>query len=133
MQWYLKVLKNYATFRGRARRKEYWMFTLFHAIILIVLAILMGLFSDPYSPESIGVFGYILALYVIATFIPSLAVLVRRLHDMGKSGWWAILNFIPLVNSIGGIILLVFTCIDSESGGNRFGPNPKNNSTSLIA
>ena len=92
-------------------------------------------FMDPYALESIsiGFFGYVLGIYVLATFIPTLAVTVRRLHDMGKNGWWILLNFIPFVNYIGGIILLVFTCIDSEPNNNKFGPNPKNGSTSLTA
>lgn len=113
MEWYLKVLKNYVGFGGRARRKEYWMFYLFNFIIALVLAIL-GAFMD---------FAIVLSyLYSLAIFIPSLAVLFRRLHDTGRSGWWFLISFVPLV---GAIVLLVFTCQDSEAGPNKYGPNPK--------
>ncbi|MFD4705063.1 DUF805 domain-containing protein [Gottfriedia sp. NPDC058432] len=113
MEWYLKVLKNYAVFSGRARRTEYWMFFLFNAIISIILSIL----------QSIANIGEVLTIiYSILVFLPSLAVGARRLHDSGRSGWWLLLGLIPF---IGTIILLIFFCLDSEEGDNRYGANPK--------
>ncbi|MFF2877770.1 DUF805 domain-containing protein [Gottfriedia sp. NPDC057991] len=113
MEWYLKVLKNYAVFNGRARRTEYWMFFLFNVIISIILSIL----------QSIANIGEVLTIiYSILTLLPSLAVGARRLHDSGKSAWWLLIGLIPF---LGGIILLIFFCLDSEEGDNRFGANPK--------
>ncbi|MGG3927050.1 DUF805 domain-containing protein [Metabacillus fastidiosus] len=113
MHWYLEVLKKYAVFQGRARRKEYWMFTLFNVLISIVLSII----------EVVGDMPSILTgIYSLSILLPSLAVTARRLHDIGKSGWWILISLIPL---IGAIVLLVFTCQDSEEGSNQYGPNPK--------
>ncbi|MFD3972876.1 DUF805 domain-containing protein [Streptomyces cyaneofuscatus] len=112
MNWYLAVLKNYAGFSGRARRKEYWMFTLIHLIIAAVL-FGIGLAIDTTIPYLI---------YVLATFVPSLAVLVRRLHDTGRSGWWFFIAFVPVV---GGIILLVFVASEGKQEPNQYGTNPK--------
>ena len=119
MNWYLGVLKQYATFEGRARRKEYWYFVLFYVLVYLVLAAVDGL-TGTYNADA-GV-GLLSGLYVLATFLPSLAVTVRRLHDTDRSGWWVLINVVPV---IGGIVLLVFMCLDSQPGANRFGPNPK--------
>ena len=119
MNWYLYVLKNYATFSGRARRKEYWMFFLISALISIVLTlldILLGTYSVEYEA---GLFS---GLYSLLILIPSIAVVVRRLHDTDRSGWWILISLIPL---IGVIVLFVFICLDSQPGTNRFGANPK--------
>ena len=113
MDWYFEVLKKYAVFSGRARRKEYWFFTLFNVIIYLVL----------YLVELLaGVSGILVGLYSLVVAIPSLAVLVRRLHDTNRSGWWFFISFIPL---IGSIILLVFLVQDSQPNENRYGRNPK--------
>lgn len=119
MNWYLKVLKQYADFNGRARRKEYWMFVLFNMIFSIVAMIL-----DNILGIAIGGIGYglLYGLYVLAVLIPSIAVAVRRLHDIGKSGWMILISLIPL---IGAIWLLVLLVTDSNSGENEYGPNPK--------
>lgn len=119
MNWYLKVLKQYADFNGRARRKEYWMFVLFNIIFSIVAMIL-----DNILGIAIGGIGYglLYGLYVLAVLIPSIAVAVRRLHDIGKSGWMILISLIPL---IGAIWLLVLLVTDSNSGENEYGPNPK--------
>ncbi len=118
MDWYLKVLKNYFGFSGRARRKEYWMFFLFNLVIAIVLGIvdnMAGLVSD----SGYGVLG---SLYALAILIPSIAVGVRRLHDTGRTGWWLLIGLIPL---IGAIVLLVFFVLEGTSGPNEYGPDPK--------
>jgi len=119
MSWYVAVLKKYAVFTGRARRKEYWMFALFNIIFLIVAAILDNLIGTA-NPNT-G-YGLIYFLYALAVFLPGLGVLIRRLHDIGKSGWWFFIALIPL---IGGIWLLVLLVTDSQPGENQYGPNPK--------
>jgi uncharacterized membrane protein YhaH (DUF805 family) len=118
MKWYLSVLRNYATFSGRARRKEYWMFVLFNFIFLICavaidLLINMAI-AFPYGPFSI--------LYCLFILIPSLALDFRRLHDTGKSGWYLLMGLIPF---IGGIIILVFMVTEGDPFENEYGPNPK--------
>lgn len=119
MNWYLHVLKNYATFSGRARRKEYWMFFLFNVLISLglgVLDVVVGTYSVEYET---GLFSGLYSLFVL---IPSIAVSVRRLHDTNRSGWWIVISLIPI---IGVLVLFVFMCLDSQPGTNRFGVNPK--------
>lgn len=118
MNWYLQVLKNYAIFDGRARRKEYWMFFLFNLIFAIVATVLDNLLGLAIKDLGYGPF-YI--LYALATLIPGIAVGVRRLHDTGKSGWYLLLGLIPCV---GGIILLVFFVTAGDVGENEYGPDP---------
>ncbi|WP_042460069.1 DUF805 domain-containing protein [Neobacillus dielmonensis] len=113
MEWYLKVVKNYTGFSGRARRKEYWMFTLFNLLFAVVIGIIEGVFDLP---------QFLSALYTLAVLLPSIGVGIRRLHDSGKSGWWLLISLIPFV---GSIVLLVFFCLDSEPNDNKYGPNPK--------
>jgi len=119
MNYYLKVLQNYATFSGRARRSEYWYFVLFNIIFAVVAMILDNVLGI--AMDGVG-YGPIYGLYVLALLIPGLAVGVRRLHDVGKSGWMFLIAFIPL---IGGIWLLVLFCTDSQQGTNKWGENPK--------
>lgn len=119
MNWYLKVLKQYADFSGRARRKEYWMFVLFNNIFAMVAVILDNVLGLTAGEERYGVFYY---LYILAVLIPGLAVSVRRLHDVGKSGWMILIVLIPI---IGAIWLLVLLVTDSNPGENQYGPNPK--------
>jgi uncharacterized membrane protein YhaH (DUF805 family) len=121
MNWYLDVLKKYADFGGRARRKEYWMFALFNALIYIAILIFSAILGS--IDNSLALIGsLLLVVYGLAIFVPSLAVAVRRLHDTGRSGWWFLIAFVPFV---GGIILLVFTVQDSVPGENEYGKNPK--------
>jgi uncharacterized membrane protein YhaH (DUF805 family) len=116
MNWYLKVLKeHYLDFSGRARRKEYWMFTLVNLIISWSLGSLDFIFGTTF-------FSLISVVYSLLVFIPSLAVAVRRLHDVGKSGWYYLLIFIPI---IGWIWLLVLLVTEGESNSNKWGENPK--------
>ncbi len=118
MDLYISVLKKYVVFSGRARRKEYWMFMLFNMIFMCIAAIIdniTGLATD-------AGYGVFYAIYGIAVMLPSLAVSVRRLHDIGKSGWMLLIGLIPIV---GGIVLLVFAIKDSQPGDNEYGANPK--------
>ena len=119
MNWYLAVLKNYAGFSGRARRKEYWMFALFNIIFFIVAMILDNVLGTAIEGVGYGLFYF---LYTLAVLIPGLAVSVRRLHDVGKSGWMILIVLIPI---IGWIWLLVLMVTDSNPGENQYGPNPK--------
>jgi len=116
------VTKRYSDFEGRARRSEYWYFTLFYTIIYLVIysGTLAGILGD--IPIIGGLFGLLTLVFALGMLVPSLAVAVRRLHDTGKSGWLLLIGLIPLV---GGIILLVFLCTDSTPGANAYGPNPK--------
>ncbi|CAM2147476.1 putative inner membrane protein [Pararobbsia alpina] len=112
MDWYLKVLKSYAVFEGRARRKEYWMFLLFNFIATMVL-----IFVD----VAILRVRLLSSLYSLAVLVPSIAVGVRRLHDTDRTGWWMLVIVIP---GIGWIILLVLMAMEGTRGPNRFGPDP---------
>ena len=118
MNWYMAVLKKYAEFTGRARRKEYWMFALINVLICVVLAVI-DVQSGMSNPMGLGVLS---GLYSLAVFVPSLAVSVRRLHDTDRSGWWLLILLVPL---IGAIVFLVFMLLDSQPGENRHGPSPK--------
>lgn len=118
MEWYLKALKNYVGFNGRARRKEYWMFYLFNIIIVFVL---YGLGMA--TIKSIGgLFIALYGLYALGVFLPSLAVSIRRLHDINKSGWWYLISLVPLIGSIWLIVLLA---TEGTRGENAYGPDPK--------
>ena len=125
MKWYLKCFNQYADFSGRARRTEYWMFILFN-ILFAFLAIFIGAFLGGAllgnEGASLGVGLYV--LYLLVIIIPSLSVLVRRLHDTGNSGWMYFISFIPLIGFIWIFVLLV---TDSQPGENKWGPNPKVN------
>lgn len=119
MSWYFRVLRKYAVFTGRARRKEYWMFGLIHGLIIFALRY-PNFLSGTIGPESH--LGRIRMLYAFGTFIPLIAVSVRRLHDTNRSGWSFLIFLIPLVNLI---LFFVFMTEDSQPGENRYGPNPK--------
>lgn len=119
MEYYLKAWKNYANFSGRARRKEYWIFVLFHTLVSLLL---IGLDVAIASLLNMEFFVFFYLLYLLAAIIPVLALSIRRIHDVGYSGWLFLLGLIPFV---GGVILLVFYLLDSQPGENRFGPNPK--------
>jgi uncharacterized membrane protein YhaH (DUF805 family) len=119
MNWFIIALKKYAVFTGRARRAEYWYFSLFMFLLSIVVMFLDWTLGFSKTFGSLGVLSAILGL---ATLLPALAVTVRRLHDTGRSGWWILIGLVPLV---GGIVLLVFYVQDSQPGENQYGPNPK--------
>lgn len=118
MQWFMKCLNQYADFSGRARRKEYWMFSLFYTLCIIATLVLDGILVS-LTNSSMPI---ITILFVLAMTIPSLSVMVRRLHDTDRSGWWFLVTLVPLV---GGFIFLFFLCVDGTLGSNRFGSNPK--------
>ncbi|WP_338642468.1 DUF805 domain-containing protein [Novosphingobium olei] len=129
MEWMLMPYRRYADFSGRSRRKEYWMFVLLTFIVAFVCGGLMiagGLQNEvDGSGQPGGLFWLgvgLLAVWGIGSFIPSIAVQVRRFHDQNRSGWMVLLGFVPYV---GGIIVLVFMCLEGTRGANRFGPDPK--------
>jgi uncharacterized membrane protein YhaH (DUF805 family) len=133
MKYYQLVLKNYAVFTGRATRSEYWYFVLFNIIFLIVARAIDHMlgtnwdydryYSQMYEHSYVSIHtGLIGSLYSLAVLVPGLAVIVRRLHDVGKSGWFFLIVFIPF---IGIIWLLVLFCTDSVVGENKYGPNPQ--------
>lgn len=120
MKWYLKVVRdNYANFEGRARREEYWMFTLFNTLFIIALAIISGFLASLADTPALM---FIYMIYALGVFIPGLAVAVRRLHDTGKSGWYYLVSLIPF---IGGIWLIVLLVTEGDKGANEYGTDPK--------
>ncbi len=120
MNWYLIALKKYAVFSGRSRRKEYWYFYLFYILFIFVLTFIDVMIGTYDEVAEIGLFAGIFILFML---IPLLAASVRRLHDTDRSGWWLLINLIPL---IGVIVFTVFTLQDSKPGENQYGSSPKN-------
>lgn len=119
MSWYLLAFRKYRDFTGRSRRKEYWYFTLFYGfsiVIAVVLDMLFGTFNPQFS------LGWLTVAYLLVSFLPMLAVSVRRLHDIGRSGWWVLLDGVP---GFGSAALCVIALFDSQPGSNAYGPNPK--------
>jgi uncharacterized membrane protein YhaH (DUF805 family) len=112
MNWFVAVIKKYAEFSGRARRKEYWMFVLFYVLIAIGLSVVESL---------LGFAGILSGIFGLALLLPSIAVTIRRLHDTDRSGWWILIGFVPFV---GFIVLLVFMCLVGSSGSNPYGSDP---------
>ncbi len=120
MGGYFKTLKKYAVFKGRATRREYWIFTLINTVItfgLIGIAAVMA--SDTGEPNPLLMMAA--TIFMLIILIPSFAVMARRLHDIDKSAWWMLLFAIPLA----GLILVVFSCLKGTDGENRFGPDPQ--------
>lgn len=115
MDYYIDAFRNYATFKGRASRKQYWMFVLLNFIISIAIGLVE-------SAIGFGDMTFLSFLYSIAVIVPNLSIASRRLHDTGRSAWWILLALIPLV---GAIVLTVLLIFDSEKGSNKYGENPK--------
>jgi uncharacterized membrane protein YhaH (DUF805 family) len=115
---------NYANFKGRARRSEYWYVQLFLVLTNLAAAVidlvLMDYDVDRFLANGGG--GIVGLIWIVATIVPALAVLIRRLHDTSRTGWWALIGLIPVV---GGIVILVFTVMDSTAGENKYGVSPK--------
>lgn len=120
MNWIVICLRKYATFSGRASRSEYWYFALFFLVAYVALSAVDGVLGTYSQREEVGLLSSIFALAVV---VPALAVTCRRLHDIGRSGWWQLLNFVPLV---GFIVLLFWLVKDTVPGDNEYGPSPKN-------
>jgi uncharacterized membrane protein YhaH (DUF805 family) len=117
MNWYMKVLRNYVGFSGRARRAEFWYFALFNLIFAVILTVLdrvLGLAGE-------NGLGPLYVIYLLAIILPSLAVEFRRLHDTDRSAWWILIAFVPIV---GFIVLIVFFCQKGTAGQNKYGPDP---------
>lgn len=124
MYWYKKVLNQYADFEGRARRQEYWMFALVNIIIMLPLYII-GIVGEATGNNTLMMIGFgLYLLYALAVLLPSIAVAVRRLHDVGKSGWMYLLILIPI---IGALYLLYLFVTEGDNGDNQYGPDPKAN------
>ncbi len=113
MYWYLNVLKNYACFSGRARRKEFWYFILFQSLAVLIISFLERLFAVA-NPEIY--MGWFSAIYLLLTFLPALAVNARRLHDINYSAWWLLLHLIPF---IGTVILLALAALKGQADSNK--------------
>jgi len=113
MNWYLAAFKKYAQFSGRSRRKEFWMFFLFNIIAAAILGVIDSL---------VGTNGILAGVYSLIVLIPGLALNIRRLHDVNKSGGFIFINLIPLVGSIWYLVLM---CTEGTRGDNKFGPDPK--------
>ena len=112
MKWYVMALRRFADFKGRSQRMEYWMFWFYSLVLAVVLGLVIG-----NAGSEVFLLAYQLVILVVGT-----SVGVRRLHDIGKSGWWLLLSLVPLV---GSLVLLYFAIKDSQPGSNQYGPNPK--------
>ena len=118
MGWFIKVVKSFS-FSGRARRKEYWMFTL----LVVFITILLG-FAD----KTLGTYmegselGFLGLGFFVLILVQAIAVSVRRLHDAGRTGWWFLVQFVPY---LGTVVWVVFAVLPGQKGENRFGPDPK--------
>ncbi|QZP07814.1 DUF805 domain-containing protein [Caenibius sp. WL] len=144
MEWMLLPLKRYADFSGRSRRMEYWMFTLFNVLVVAGLAIVLGAigyatgsFQGSTPPVFFMIVLGIVALGYMAVFlVPSIAVVVRRLHDRDMSGWWylgiIVASMIPIVGTLASIALLVLMVLPGTPGPNRFGPDPKDPANAAV-
>ena len=151
-RWFTKALRQYADFSGRARRAEFWMFSLVSAIISVALipidTFVLGFDTDVYPPL-IGGYGPLGWLYELAVLVPTYAVGARRLHDTGHRGWWQLVSAPLLVSAaigmqepivviavllgvaiLGGLAVLVMLALDGTPEPNRWGPNPKTDMTS---
>ena len=123
-KFYLDILTNkYADFKGRARRKEYWMWTLYYILILLFAMVLDNVLGLNFEllGQDLG-YGWLYVIIGITHLIPGLGIVVRRLHDVGKSGWFYLIILIPL---IGFIWILVLFCTDGVKEDNKWGSNPK--------
>lgn len=126
MQEFLSVFRKTFVFSGRSRRKEYWMFVLGITIISVILTAIETIAGLEITADR----GLLTSIFSIIILIPSISVTVRRFHDIGRTGWWLLLSFIPV---LGWIALFIFTLLDSQSGSNTYGPNPKQVSGSFAS
>lgn len=119
MQWLKAVVAKYATFGGRARRREYWRYILYYVLAFVTL-LLVDVLTDTFNMET--QLGFLSGSFLLFMLIPSVAVAVRRLHDTERAGWWVLLAFVPL---IGQLVLLFFFVQEGDEGSNAYGPDPK--------
>lgn len=118
MEWMTLPFRRFAEFSGRSRRKEYWMFTL----LLVIVNVIVGIIETSLGLAGTLGYGPLSLVVMLAILVPSIAVSVRRLHDTGRSGWWLLLVFLPI---IGGLVLLIFFVLEGTKGPNEYGPDPK--------
>jgi uncharacterized membrane protein YhaH (DUF805 family) len=114
MKWFVEAYRKYAVFKGRARRKEYWGFVLLNIIVLVLLINMDHMVNSPVTDAAIK-------LFIVASILPGLAVSVRRMHDINKSGWFLLITFIPF----GNIFILFSLASEGSKGKNEYGPDPK--------
>ena len=112
MDQYIDAFRKYAVFSGRATRQEFWMFILFYVLVYTILNFVLSTIK----------LDFLVTIYVLATIVPLLAIGARRLHDTGRTGWWLLLYLIPF---LGFIVIMAFSVLDSQTGTNVYGPNPK--------
>lgn len=126
MSLMFQPLKKYAEFSGRARRSEYWLFTLFIILVEIAYFVLLSVLGGGLGKGQMNGLGMALSglyfLFVLGIIVPSLAVSFRRLHDTDRSAWWLLISLVPFV---GGLVLFIFTVLPGTTGANKFGPDPK--------
>ena len=125
MDLMFQPLRKYADFRGRARRSEYWLFTLFTILVQLAASLLISLTGggeDPFANPLSTIIACAYFLFLLYLFVPSVAVGFRRLHDTNRSAWWLLINLLPF---LGWLVFLIFTLLDGTPGDNRFGPDPK--------
>lgn len=121
MKYVLQVYRKYAVFNGRARRREYWSFAVFFGLVLLVMCANFG-YEDGKMTLASALITCCLGILILMSFLPALALRVRRLHDIDRSGFWCLVAFLPFV---GELVLLTFSLWPGTKGANRFGPDPK--------
>jgi len=136
MEWMILPYRRYFDFSGRSTRREYWLFYLFY--MLVLAAVFVMTFSITFSTTDrhansgpalvLGVFGVLVAVFVLGTLIPALALMVRRLHDQDRSGLFVLISFIPF----GGLVLLIMMLLAGTRGPNRYGPDPRDSSHASV-
>ena len=127
MDMMLLPYRRYADFKGRSRRSEYWMFRLFAIGALALVTVLMSVLSPGFFGDSevtlVGaIAASVLGIGVIASMVPAIALSVRRLHDIDRTGWWLLIVIIPY---LGSFALFILSLLDGTAGPNRFGEDPK--------
>ena len=127
IDYYLAVIKKYAVFEGRSRRSEYWYFALVNVIISVIYNIIISIVGN--SASIVLGITFIYAVYSLALIVPGIAVSIRRMHDIGKKGWWLFINLIPIVGPIWFIVLLA---TGGNTGDNQYGHDPKNVAVSQV-
>ena len=125
-RYFIDTIKNrYAKFNGRATRSEYWFYMLFYFILAVLVGMIDTLLINPMlgaTSQQAGEGGFLQIILALVLLVPSIAIGVRRLHDIGKSGWWLLIGLVPI---IGALVLIYFYVTDSQAGSNQFGKNPK--------